>query len=96
MPKQKIKWHAGDNFLIPLEDRTFGQGQVLSYEAQAMNSALCAFSWKRFAEIPTQLDGISEESLIAIQFVTRESLDRGSWPLVNNAPVLNWEKIVDI
>jgi hypothetical protein len=96
MPKRKIKWQAGDNFLIPLKDGSFGQGQVLSYEAQAVNSALCAFSWKRFVEMPKQVDGISEESLIAIQFVTRESLDRGNWPLIGHGPVIGLEGVIGI
>lgn len=96
MGKRKIKWQSGDNFLVPLKDGSFGQGQVLSYEAQAMNSVICAFSSKHFVDLQEQIDGISEADLIAVQFVTRDLLDNGRWKVVNNRPIIQWEKLIDI
>lgn len=96
MGKRKIKWQSGDNFLVLLKDGSFGQGQVLSYEAQAMNSVLCAFSSKRHVDLQENIDGITEESLIAVQFVTRDLLDRGRWQIVNNRPIIPWDKFIDI
>lgn len=94
--KKKKTWGPGDNFLVPLEDDTYGQGQVLSYEEDAMNSVICAFSSIRFEKLPTHLDVIPEESLVAIIFVTRDQLDYGGWPIVNRGPIISWEKYIDI
>jgi hypothetical protein len=96
MGRKKVKWQAGDYFLVPLEDESYSQGQILSYEAHAMNSVVCAFSSLRFESVPTQLDAIPEKSLIAVQFTTRDLLDSGRWRIVNNGPVLSWEKYLDI
>jgi hypothetical protein len=96
MGKRRIKWLPGDNFLVPLEDGTYGRGQVLSYELHALNSALCAFSSIRHENVPAHLDTISEDNLIAILFVTRDLLDSGRWHVVNNGPIILWEKFVDI
>ncbi len=94
--KKKKQWVAGDNFLVPLEDGTYGQGQVLSYEEHAMNSAICAVSSVRFSEIPTRLEIIPEERLLAVLFVTRDLLDSGRWHIVNNGPIISWEKYIEI
>lgn len=96
MGRKKVKWQAGDHFLVPLKDGSFGQGQVLCYEAQAMNSAVCAFSCLRLEKIPAHLDAIPEKSLIAVHFVTRDLLDSGRWQIINNGPVIPWEKYLDI
>jgi hypothetical protein len=96
MGKRKIKWESGDNFLVPLEDGSYGQGQVLSYEAQAMNSAICAFFSIRYESMPTNLEPISENNLIAVLFVTRDLLDSGRWHIVDNGPTISWEKFIDI
>ena len=90
--KEKDRMEPGDNFLAPLNDGTCSQGQVPSYEPQAMNSAVCAFSSLRHGG----LDPIPDESLIAILFVTRDLLDSGRWHTVNNGPMIPWEDRIDI
>jgi hypothetical protein len=94
--KRNQKWQAGDNFAVPLADGTYGQGQVLSYEAQAMNSAICAFSSARYANIPVDLDFVYDQNLIAVLFVTRDLLDSGRWQVVNSRPMILLEKYIDI
>jgi len=96
MAKKKIKWQAGDNFLVPLEDGSYSQGQVLTYEVQALNSAVCAFSGVRFESAPDHLDAIPEKDLIAVLFVTRDLLDSGRWHIVSNGPTAPWQKFLDI
>jgi hypothetical protein len=97
MGRRKVKWQSGDNFVVPLGDGTYGQGQVLCYELHALDSALCAFSSHRFGEVPVHLDSIAERNLIAHSFVTRDFLDSGHWRIVDNGPILiPWEELVDI
>jgi hypothetical protein len=95
--KRKIKWLPGDNFLIPLIDGTYGQGQVLVHEAHAMNSVVCAFFSAHYQQSTDQLNPTSEESLLAVLYVTRDLLDVGRWHVVNNGSiVVPWEKFLDI
>jgi hypothetical protein len=96
MGKKKQKWESGDNFLVPLEDGTYGRGQVIAYEPSAMGSALCAFYSERYEAMPLHLEAASEERLIAIQFVTRDLLDNGRWRVLNNGPLIPWEKYIDL
>jgi hypothetical protein len=88
MGRKRIAWKAGDNFLVPLEDGTFGQGQVLGYELHALDSAVCAFSSRRFETSPDSLVPITEPNLIAVLFVTRDLLDRGYWKILSNGPIV--------
>jgi hypothetical protein len=97
MGKRKIKWLPGDSFLVPLEDGTYGQGQIVCHELHALDSVLCAFSSIRHKSVPGHLGAITEENLIAILFVTRDLLDSGRWRVVNSGPViLPWEKYIDL
>jgi len=96
MAKKRQTWHPGDNFLVPLEDGTYSQGQVLSREKHAMNSVICAFSSIRFENMPHHLDVIPEKSLVAVLFVTGDLLDSGRWNIVNSGPMILWEKFLDI
>jgi hypothetical protein len=96
MARKKIAWKTGDNFLVPLADNTYAQGQVFGYELRALDSAICGFSSQRFEAIPPSLGPIAEPSLIAALFVTRDLLDRGIWHIVDNSPVLRWQKFLDV
>jgi hypothetical protein len=96
MGKRKVKWVAGDNFLVPLNDRSYGHGQVMSYEGRALNSAACAFSSLRFESVVDDLEPVTDENVIAVMFVTRDQLDSGGWRVVNNRPILHWEDTLDM
>jgi hypothetical protein len=96
MAKRKVKWQAGDNFLVPLQDGSYGQGQVLSHEARAMNSVICAFSSIRFENVPDHLGVIPDEGLIAVLFTTRDLLDSGRWHVVNSGPIVPWGRFLNI
>jgi hypothetical protein len=81
---RKQKWGAGDNFLVPLKDGTFGQGQVVIAAQNAMNSAVCVFSGTRHHGQPEILDTPLPGNSISILFVTRDLLDSGRWQVRNN------------
>jgi hypothetical protein len=83
---KKQKWQAGENFLVPLKDGTFAQGQVVISAMEAMNSALCVFSSARYHEKPLFLHAPKLEDSIAVLFVTRDWLDSGRWQVVSNEP----------
>jgi hypothetical protein len=96
MGRKRIVWKAGDNFVVPLADDTLAQGQVLGYELHALDSAICAFSSRRFQTVPPALGPIAESTLIAVLFVTRDLLDRGRWPIVDNASVPSWQRFLNV
>jgi hypothetical protein len=97
MGRKKTAWKTGDNFLVPLEDGTYGQGQVLGYELHALDSPICAFSSQRFETMPESLGPIPATGLIAVLFVTRDLLDRGGWKIVNNGSILiPWQRFLDV
>jgi hypothetical protein len=86
MAKKKQKWQAGDNFLVPLDDGTFGQGQVVVAAENAMNSAVCVFSSAHYKEKPSSLNAPNVTDAIAVIFVTRDLLDSGRWEVLTNEP----------
>jgi len=81
---KRQSWRPGDNFLIPLKDGTFAQGQVLIAAKRAMNSAVCGFTSNRYKETPFSLLVPSLQETIAILFVTRDLLDSGRWQINSN------------
>ena len=95
MGKQRVKWQPGDEFLVPLLDGTYGQGQILLHEPDAMDSVICAFFSIRHQGVPAQLDTPPQESLLAVLFVTRDLLDSGCWRIVNNGQTIPWRIYLD-
>jgi hypothetical protein len=77
----------GDVFLVPLSDGSHSIGQVLRITKQALNSVLCAFFDIRSPENGQFNAALPEDALIAVQFVTPESLKRGSWKVVRSDEV---------
>jgi len=96
MSKKKREWGPGDIFVVPLEDGSYGLGQVISYEEAAMGSAVCAFFSDRRRDIPSHIESPSEEVLIAVLFVTRDLLDSNRWRVISNGPLLPWGKYLDL
>jgi hypothetical protein len=88
---KRAKWNVGDLFLVPQSDAFSSLGQVLSYEASALNSVLCAFYDIRFtARGPEELpEELLEGDLISIQFTTRDLLDSGVWKVVGHRKPAN-------
>jgi hypothetical protein len=77
--KREQKWDIGYLFTIPLLDGSFCIGEVVGYEPKALNSAICAFYAHRVNEVPKEKPILSENELVSVQFVTRDSLDHGLW-----------------
>jgi len=74
----------GDVFLIPLLDGTFSIGQVIKATTGVMNSVLCSLFNLR-GERPKIDAGLLDPKLIvAVHFITAESLQKGAWIIVRN------------
>jgi Immunity protein 26 len=86
---RKQPWKSGDIFAISLNDGTFSLGQVLSYEPDCMNSAFCSFYSIKVGVITNIIWQPNDKELIAVLFVTRESLDKGSWKVVGHQKPIN-------
>lgn len=82
MFKRKKKWSAGDFFGVPLSNGQYALGQVVSYEAEAMNSVICAFFLSCGELHLIRTEEASVENLLSIMFVTRDLLDSGGWPIL--------------
>lgn len=91
----KQKWKNGDIFLVPQSDGGYTVGQVLSYEVQAMNSAVCAFTLRR-ATIDEKVKPPAIDEIVSIQFVTIDLLDSGDWPVVGRARVIKFQTLFDL
>lgn len=79
-------WEPGDLFAIPLSDGRYLPGQVLAVEPEVLNSVSCAL----FAEPTSELDGVTARASapVAVLFVTRDLLDKGTWPVIGRAPLI--------
>lgn len=82
--KTKQKWDIGDLFTIPLLDGSFCVGEVIGYEPEALNSAICAVYAYRINNIPDKAPALSESELVSVQFVTRDALDSGLWEIFSH------------
>jgi Immunity protein 26 len=85
---RKVVWQVGDLFAVPLSNGTYSLGQAAFHEPRAMDSVLCGFYDLKLAA--PGLEGIAylltENRLVSLEFVTREALDRGRWPVIGHAP----------
>jgi hypothetical protein len=82
--RKRQPFSAGDVFLVPLSDGSSSVGQVLSITPRAMNSCICAFFDVRISPNAKGDIPLADEKLIAVQFVTPESLASGLWPVIDN------------
>ena len=85
MPKQSAA--VGDVFVVPLEDGTFGVGQVLEIAPSVLKNCFsCAFFEIRLSSEPGKLSSLdlTERSALAYQFVTLDLFDSGIWKRVGN------------
>jgi hypothetical protein len=78
----------GDVFLVPLEDGTHSLGQVLDVTKHVMNSVLCAVFTLRGMRPRVDAFLPEEKAMVAVQFVTPDSLKRHLWPIIRNDEVL--------
>ena len=77
---KKQTWDVGDCFTLTLCDGSFSVGQVIGYEPEAMNSAICAFYAQRFPNRNVaHCNGLTDDLLVAVLFVTRDLIDSGDW-----------------
>jgi hypothetical protein len=95
--RQKQTWGAGDYFMVPLNDGTFGLGQVVSLEPGALNSLVATFYDARFSSQDIDPSILHKEStLLAALFVTRDLLDSGRWKVFGNAAPPDVQKYLNI
>ncbi|EOF4387086.1 Imm26 family immunity protein [Salmonella enterica subsp. enterica] len=83
--RKKQKWDIGDLFTILLSDGSFCVGEVVGYEPKALNSAICAIYDYHISDVPDKAPILSEDELVSVQFVTRDSLDYGMWKIFAHA-----------
>ena len=90
IPKKKRQRHKeGDVFLVPLNDGSYGLGQILSYEPQALNSVGCALYNIRVVDGPS-LDipaPLPQDRVISILLTTKDLLNRAVWPVVTDRAI---------
>jgi hypothetical protein len=88
---RKQPWKAGDYFSIPLEDKSFGIGQVISREAGAMmKPPICAIFRRRSNfEPPIVPPDLSDDDVVAVLFVTPDLLDGGVWRVFSEGEPLD-------
>lgn len=93
---KKHSWKSGDIFGIPLGNGKYALGQIISSEKNCMDSVLCIFTKivadeKSFANCKIDFD-----DLISVQITTRDSLDKGIWPIFNSMDPLSVDEIFPI
>jgi hypothetical protein len=90
IPKKKRQRHKeGDVFLVPLSDGSYGLGQVLSYEPEALNSVGCAFYDIRIVDGPS-LDipaPLPQHRVVSVLLTTKDLLNRAVWPVVTDRAI---------
>lgn len=95
--KKKQLWKVGDYFTIPLADGSFSIGQVVGQEKEALNSVICAFFTRHYPDAPHQLDqALVDQELVAVLFVTRDSLDSGDWKVIFSGDTFPISHYMDI
>jgi hypothetical protein len=87
MTRKRQVWSIGDVFAIPLEDGTFGVGQIIGYEPQALNSAAIALFDLKLSKIGDDPPDVDAAGIFAMLFSTRELLDSGVWRVLGQKPV---------
>src|SRR5512132_1688535 len=94
VPRAKIQWTEGSIFLVPLSDGLCSVGQVLKRTPDALNSVVCAFYDLRVKpKTPVDVEQLTEESLISIQFTTHDLLRSGTWVVVGQGPSMYLERM---
>lgn len=66
--------------------------QVLSLQREALNSVVCAFSLLSPKEVRRR-EEVRPCNVISIQFVTRNLLDCGAWPVFQHGTVLAYHAL---
>lgn len=96
MAKKNYSWKPGDIFGIPLNDGKYALGQVISSEKNCMDSVLCAFTKTIVDEDYLENCKINFNDLVSVQITTRDSLDKGIWPIFNSGEPLSVDEIFPI
>lgn len=86
---------TGDVFSIELREDFSVIAQVLSYEADAMGSYLCAFTMVPLHKESQSAD-LDQSDVISVQFVTADSFRMPEWRRITSAPVLPIEGFLDL
>jgi hypothetical protein len=90
---------SGDVFAVSLGDGTWVLAQVIEDEPGAMNSLLCAFYDQQASsldELRQHVSSLDRYEPIAIEFVTKELLKSGVWPVIDNTPPAHREQFTEL
>lgn len=85
----------GEIFSIELLEGFCVVAQVLSYEADAMGSYLCAFTMVPLHE-DNRVEELDQRDVISVQFVTADSFKMPEWQRIGSAPILPVEFFLDL
>lgn len=79
----------GALFTIPLNDGTFGLGQVIQPAPGALNSVfVCIFSYRLTEVTPATLPAVTRSHLLASHFTTPDLFKNRKWRVLQTAPHL--------
>jgi hypothetical protein len=93
--KKRVQLSPGAVFAVPLDDNTFGFGQILVYEPQALDAVVCAlFDHHSVMATDVPPAGKLESIVIAVRFITSDLLRSGVWELAGAAPPLDATKYI--
>jgi hypothetical protein len=89
MARKHSSWKPGDIFGIPLGRDEYGLGQILSHEKNCMDSVFCCFSSVIARDSSEGMPLIRPSDLISVQIATRDSLDKGIWPILGSSSLID-------
>lgn len=89
--KKKIKWENGDIFAVPLEDKTFGYGQIIDLMWE--NVVYCAFFDLHTDSLSEDIPKFSKGDIISAIAVSREQLDYDVWKILGYSKPVCKKKI---
>lgn len=92
--RKRQTWDVGSYFVVPLQDGTFGLGQIISHEPKALDSVVCAFfDWR--GKLASASEGVNQ-FIVAAFFVTRDLLDSGRWKVINSGAPADIDEVLDL
>lgn len=89
MRQKRRRWQVGDVFTISASDGQVVVGQVVGQEPDLLPSATVALFDERHAsaDVARLQASLSPNTLFAVLFVTKNHLDSGDWPVIDNRKV---------
>ena len=89
MARAKQKWKIGDVFGIPTPDGKYVVAQIIAQEPEVLNSVSVAIFDARIEGVADARDiSLESEAVFSTVFTTRDLLDSGDWPIIENGEVV--------